>query len=154
MLFNVLQLPRDEMIPNKTDAKVLQPQPELIPPPELQGRSLSVWHTTVNDFPAGFFRDADVPSLAMYCRMYAQYCDINEQLERTGFVMETAMGAKEHPLVGTLLKMATRIHALSRSLKLCPSSRIEMAQVPKSPKKAPVMEKKVGWKPRIAGIVS
>lgn len=141
--------------PNQIEAKVLQPGNVLVPPSMLEGRALAVWQETVNDFPADYFRVSDTVSLQMYCIMAAQLEDVSQRLALTGFVLAGADGnIRENPLVGTQTKIAARLHALARSLKLSPASRMQSSQVPPMDKrKSAVSETTVGWRPKIAGIV-
>jgi len=140
--------------PNQIDVKVLQPGVVLTPPPTLEGRALAIWQETVNDFPADYFRASDTVSLQMYCVMAAQMEDVTRRLALTGFTLAGMKGEiRENPLVGVQTKIAARLHALARSLKLSPASRMQSSQVPPMDKrKRPEATDTVGWRPRIAGV--
>lgn len=106
------------------------------PTSELTPEQVLIWNEIVDSLPADFFRPADRPLLAAFCKARSFYNLAAGEMETYGITIEQDNGKRlANPAHQILVTQASAMAQLSVKLRLSPSSRI-------SEKKAATMTEK------------
>lgn len=123
--------------PNKLMETVLRPGDYLPCPNGKSVDFLEKWHRITRDFPADYFRASDTEILAQYVDLCLRKSEIEHILDDEGYVVDTPTGTKANPMVQVLSQLSKDVLASARALRIGPSTRLQMSQVPKVPAAAP-----------------
>jgi P27 family predicted phage terminase small subunit len=101
------------------------PDARVTPPTTLTAAQTEEWWAIVNSLPADFFRPADVPLLAQFCRHSAMANYAAQLLEADGAILRTEKGWPfPNPALQLLNSQSSAMATLASKLRLCPSARM------------------------------
>ena len=83
-----------------------------------------MWKEITDSLPADYFRSADIPLLAAYCKAYSFYLEAAKEIEAYGPTLTDDRGRKyANPAGNMVVTQASALAQLAVKLRLCPSAR-------------------------------